>query len=134
MTANVLHQDGGRRLWLGHARHMGRQKHPWMRPERVIRWQRLGFGNVKNRPGKLTRIQRLEQISIDQVRTTANVDQRCPGGQCREQLAVQDTLGGRSERQQADQDVATRQKRLQLVGAGETLDAVDEARRAIPTA
>ncbi len=103
-----------------------------MRPERMLLRQRFRFADVQHCAGKLSFIERLQQVFLYQVPSSPHVDHGGAARQSVEQWLGEDAAGAVGQRQQADQDVGACQEFLQAIGAGIAFDTLDLLRRPAP--
>src|SRR5690349_13523337 len=92
-------------------------------PERMLLRQRLLAEDVENRGRELAAVERGDQIGFDQMPAARAVDDGGAARQAGEEPLIEDALGRRRQRQQADEDLAARQQRAQAVRAVEAGDA-----------
>ena len=91
----------------------------------MIGRQRLLVENVERGRGKLARVERSQQIGIDHMPATGDVDEMRRLGKLRQKLCIDDTARVRRQRQQANQHVGAGQERLQTIRTGKAFDTVD---------
>src|SRR5262249_61773895 len=104
-----------------------------MGPERMIGGKRLLAKDVELRRRQMAAVERRDEIGLDDMSAARRVDDDGAFRQRGEGLRVQDARGLGRQRQQADDDLAAREERLQALAAVKGLDACDAFQRAAPT-
>src|SRR5579883_3680595 len=90
---------------MGHRRHMRRDDDARIAPERVIGRERLVPEHVEHRGGELAAVERGKEIALDQVPPAGAIDERGAARELGEEPGIENALGRRRQRQQADQDL-----------------------------
>src|ERR1051326_2605148 len=101
-------------------------------PERMPFRERLLAKDIEYHSRQLTAVERRNQIRLDEVPTASGIDERGAARQASEQTGVQDALGRRGQRQEADEDFAVREQRVEPVRIGIGHKSRDFLRAAAP--
>src|SRR5882724_3491656 len=101
MTANGLQHEFNRRFRRRHACDMRRQENARIAPERMVRRQRLRFGDVENGGRQHAAFECVDQIGFDQMAASPDIEQSRTSRQALEQACVQDAARLVRQRQQA---------------------------------
>jgi hypothetical protein len=86
-------------------RSVWRDRDRWVTPERMILWQRLDAERVECRRRDVAAVEQLDQVRVDDVMASREIDQRCSPGKQVEPGAIEHVLRLWRERREIDENL-----------------------------
>lgn len=118
----IVNDLGRRRKGISDRRDMRGNGYSGLLPERMSGRQRLLAKNIEQGPGQMARTDGGEEIFLDKMFASGDVDQVGAGRKPAEKPVIKDVPGRRRQRQETDEDIGLRQHRRQAVLAVVTGD------------